>query len=72
MPASVVSSETVPEMSEPLSICQEIGRAHGGRIDLTSEPGRGSTFTVRLPSSTAGLSGPPQPASESLQARNLW
>ncbi len=32
-----------------LSICQAIVEAHGGRIDVASTPGRGSTFTVRLP-----------------------
>jgi signal transduction histidine kinase len=26
-----------------------IVRQHGGRIDVTSQPGRGSTFTIRLP-----------------------
>ncbi len=32
-----------------LSIAQEIARAHGGRIEVASEPGKGSTFTVFLP-----------------------
>ena len=32
-----------------LSICRAVVAAHGGRIDVESEPGRGSTFTVRLP-----------------------
>jgi signal transduction histidine kinase len=32
-----------------LSISEDIVRKHGGSIQVRSEPGRGSTFTVRLP-----------------------
>jgi signal transduction histidine kinase len=32
-----------------LWLAQEIVEAHGGHVDLKSEPGVGSTFTVRLP-----------------------
>lgn len=32
-----------------LAICQWIAEAHKGRIDVKSEPGHGSTFTVTLP-----------------------
>jgi signal transduction histidine kinase/ActR/RegA family two-component response regulator len=32
-----------------LSICAELAKKMGGRIDVTSEPGKGSTFTCRLP-----------------------
>ena len=32
-----------------LSVCNSIVHKHGGRIDVASEPGRGTAFTVRLP-----------------------
>ena len=32
-----------------LSICYRIIEEHGGRIDVQSEEGKGSTFTIRLP-----------------------
>jgi len=35
-----------------LSIVDFIARAHGGRVTVTSRPGEGSTFIVRLPCST--------------------
>lgn len=35
-----------------LAITAEIVKAHQGRIDVTSEPGKGSTFVIRLPLST--------------------
>ena len=32
-----------------LSIVQQIVSVHSGRVDVASEPGKGSTFTVVLP-----------------------
>ncbi|MFO0892975.1 MAG: HAMP domain-containing sensor histidine kinase [Isosphaeraceae bacterium] len=32
-----------------LPVSQKIVREHGGKISVTSAPGRGSTFTIELP-----------------------
>lgn len=34
-----------------LTVVSELVRAHGGEVDVSSEPGRGASFTVRLPRS---------------------
>ena len=38
-----------------LSIVQAIARAHGGRLDLSSVPGSGATFTIVLPAAPANV-----------------
>ena len=49
-----------------LAICDQIIRAHQGRIEVQSEPGRGSRFIVRLASATSLVD--PIPADEPGQA----
>lgn len=39
-----------------LAIAYEIARRHGGRIDVQSRPGEGTTFTVFLPLYQPGCS----------------
>jgi PAS domain S-box-containing protein len=46
-----------------LSICANIVRAHGGRIDVVSAPGGGSRFTVCLPESDMMDAPKPEPVS---------
>lgn len=42
-------SRTTPGLGLGLSLVRAIIEAHGGTIDVASDPGRGSTFTLRLP-----------------------
>jgi two-component system sensor histidine kinase SenX3 len=36
-----------------LNLVERIAEAHGGRLEVTSAPGRGSTFTLWLPAAPA-------------------
>jgi heavy metal sensor kinase len=44
-----------------LAICQWIARAHGGDIEVESQPGRGTTFAVRIPLRREDPAPPPPP-----------
>lgn len=43
------NARTGPGAGIGLALAREIARAHGGDVSVESQPGRGSTFTVRLP-----------------------
>lgn len=38
-----------------LNLVMRIAEAHGGKVNVTSEPGKGSTFTLLLPSASARM-----------------
>jgi signal transduction histidine kinase len=42
-------ADTIPGTGLGLSVARRIVEAHGGSIGVTSQPGVGSTFSVRLP-----------------------
>jgi len=44
-----------------LSLVRELVRLHGGEIEVTSTPGRGSRFTIRVPFGASEVAGPPAP-----------
>ncbi len=56
-----IPPENLPKIFDPLfstfpkgtglglSVCQQIAESHGGFIEVESEPGKGTTFTVKIP-----------------------
>jgi signal transduction histidine kinase len=48
-----------------LALVQHITEAHGGRVEVTSTPGEGSTFTLSLPVRAEDAAGEPRPARRS-------
>ena len=45
-----------------LALVQHIAEAHGGRVEVASAPGEGSTFTLSLPVAGGAAAGDPRPA----------
>jgi PAS domain S-box-containing protein len=61
-----VSSRHYGGMGVGLFIVDQILKAHDGRIEVESEPGRGATFVVRLPRAAGpSAEGPPAPSAGS-------
>jgi heavy metal sensor kinase len=54
-----------------LAICAWVARAHGGRLDVTSEPGLGTTFSLWLPAAPAAAMTATAPPANSTQSEPL-
>jgi signal transduction histidine kinase len=44
-----VENQRVPGTGLGLTLVEHIAKAHGGRVEVQSEPGKGSTFSIHLP-----------------------
>ncbi len=45
-----------------LAICRKITEAHGGRIEVESQPGAGAVFVLTFPKPKASLTGASEPS----------
>jgi signal transduction histidine kinase/FixJ family two-component response regulator/HAMP domain-containing protein len=54
-----------------LAIVKSLVDMHGGAVDVSSEVGRGTTFTITLPSAPAFAAGPPTAAGPALKTRRV-